>query len=254
MFLNLAILLIICITFEIIVFLLAKKLKRHDILDIAWGLSFIFVTFVCMIIFQSFNILSIIFLFIITIWGVRLSSHIYFRNIGKHDDNRYIELTKNIKNNFELFIKIYLPQLYLMLIICSPILFTVISKTNTLEIINIFGILIWIFGFIFESTADLQLKKFKSDISNKGKIMDSGLWAYSRHPNYFGEVVQWWGIWTISLSTIYSFFTFIGPATITYLILFVSGIPLLEKSKENNELYIKYKSRVNKFIPWFQKR
>jgi len=107
-------------------------------------------------------------------------------------------------------------------------------------------------GFYFESTADSQLKKFIQNPSNKGKIMQSGLWAISRHPNYFGEVTMWWGIFLLNLGN--NWWTIVGPLTISYLILKVSGVPLLEKKYENNLEFQNYKKRVSVFIPWWPKK
>ena len=108
---------------------------------------------------------------------------------------------------------------------------------------------VWILGFVFESVGDAQLARFIKDPANKGKLMQGGLWRYTRHPNYFGEVTMWWGIWLLALSTPYGFFSIIGPITITFLILKVSGIPMLEKKMEENPEFAEYKRRVSVFIP-----
>jgi steroid 5-alpha reductase family enzyme len=123
------------------------------------------------------------------------------------------------------------------------------SVSNAFGIIEIAGFLVWGFGFYFESTGDRQLKEFISNPENKGKIMNKGLWQYSRHPNYFGEVTQWWGIFIIALSIPGSSFTIIGPLTITILILFVSGIPLLEKKYAGRPDFEEYKKRTSVFVP-----
>jgi steroid 5-alpha reductase family enzyme len=112
------------------------------------------------------------------------------------------------------------------------------------------GASIWAFGLVFEAIADFQLKKFIKNPQNKGKIMDRGLWRYSRHPNYFGEIVLWWGIFIITLSTMDLWYLkIIGPLTITVLIIFVSGIPLLEKRYQDNAEYQKYKLRTSSLLP-----
>jgi steroid 5-alpha reductase family enzyme len=108
---------------------------------------------------------------------------------------------------------------------------------------------VWVIGFFFESVGDAQLSRFIKDPANKGKLMQSGLWKYTRHPNYFGEVTQWWGLWIIALSVSYGWLGIIGPLTITTLILKVSGIPLLEKSMEGNPEFQEYKKRTSVFFP-----
>jgi steroid 5-alpha reductase family enzyme len=135
-----------------------------------------------------------------------------------------------------------------MWLICWPIL----GSKNSLEWFNFIGIIVWLIGFYFEATADKQLKEFIKNPKNKGKIMQSGLWAYSRHPNYFGEVTMWWGIWLLNLNP--NWWTILGPLTITFLILKVSGVPLLEKKYQGNSEFEDYKKRVSVFIPWKPKK
>jgi len=118
----------------------------------------------------------------------------------------------------------------LLYLIVLPVLFINNSIFLGFKLLDFIGIFIWLFGFCFEAVADYQLKKFISERSNKGKIMSKGLWYYSHHPNYFGEVTLWWGIFIIALSSPNGFLTIVGPLTISFLILFVSGIPLLEKN------------------------
>ncbi len=119
------------------------------------------------------------------------------------------------------------------------------------------GVITWGLGFYFETVGDYQLAKFVTNPSNKGKIMDQGVWQYSRHPNYFGEVTQWWGLWLIlaaaNLPLEYKLLGLAGPLTITTLIMFVSGVPLLEKKYADNPAYQKYAKRTNKFFPWDQR-
>jgi steroid 5-alpha reductase family enzyme len=132
-----------------------------------------------------------------------------------------------------------------------PVLFINLGTGGPLGFFDLVGFLVWITGFYFESTGDAQLARFVRDPINKGKIMQSGLWKYTRHPNYFGEVTQWWGIFIISLSVPFGIFTIIGPLTITYLILFVSGVPMLEKKYAGRADFEAYKKRTSVFFPWF---
>ena len=117
------------------------------------------------------------------------------------------------------------------------------------------GVLLWTLGWIFETAADYQMLRFKKNPENKGKVMDKGLWYFSRHPNYFGEVCVWWGIFLISINTEWA--TLIGilsPLLITYMLLKVSGITMLEKRYEGNDAYSIYKRTTSPFIPWFKKK
>ena len=209
--------------------------KRNDIADIAWGLGFILVTFFNFIFNPSLKLL--ISLLLVSIWGLRLAIHIYNRNKNKKEDYRYKKFRSNP------YFKVFIIQGFFMWLISLPL----IGSFGNLKWFNLIGILVWLTGFYFESTADKQLKVFLNNPKNKGKIMQSGLWAYSRHPNYFGEVTMWWGIWLLNLSQIW--WTIFGPLTITYLILKVSGVPLLEEKYKDNKDFQDYKKRVSVFFP-----
>lgn len=209
--------------------------KRNDIADIAWGLGFILVTIFNLILNPGLKLL--ISLVLVSIWGARLALHIYHRNKSKKEDYRYR------KWKHDAYLKVFITQGFFMWLICWPIL----GSRPGLHWFNLMGILIWLVGFYFEATADRQLREFISNPTNKGKIMQSGLWAYSRHPNYFGEVTMWWGIWLLNLSS--NWWTIVGPLTITFLILKVSGIPLLEQKYEGNQEFAEYQKRVSVFIP-----
>ena len=123
------------------------------------------------------------------------------------------------------------------------------TSNGDLKAFDYIGVVVWLIGFYFEVVGDLQLSRFLANPSNKGTLMTSGLWRYTRHPNYFGEVTQWWGIYLIAVSVPYGWVGIIGPALITILILKVSGIPLLEKHKAGQPEWEAYKSRTSKFIP-----
>ena len=133
--------------------------------------------------------------------------------------------------------------------VALPILIINKSVDAGVNLLDFIGVLVWIFGFFFESVGDAQLAKFIKDPVNKGKLMQQGLWRYTRHPNYFGEVTQWWGIWLIALSVSHGLLGIIGPITITILILFVSGIPLLEKKYTSRADFEEYKQTTSIFIP-----
>lgn len=212
--------------------------KRNDIADVAWGLGFVLVSVFNLI--SNPILKSKITLLLILFWGTRLAWHIYQRNKDKKEDYRYQNWKKSA------YLKVFLTQGFFMWLICFPILVSI----DNVEWFNLIGILVWVLGFYFEALSDWQLKKFLDNPQNKGKIMQSGLWAYSRHPNYFGEVTMWWGIWLLNLSFVQNWWTIIGPLTITFLILKVSGIPLLEKRYEGNPEFEEYKKKVSPFIPW----
>ena len=223
--------------------------KRNDVADIAWGLGFVLLAWLSFFI-SGFSFKALIVNGLVTVWGLRLAWHIYYRNKNKPEDSRYMEWRKTWKNFYlRSFLQVFLLQGIFLYSISLPIMFINSSIVNVFGILEFIGLLVWGLGFCFESMADRQLKEFISNPANKGKLMDKGLWKYSRHPNYFGEVTQWWGIFIIALSIPNSFFTILGPITITMLILFVTGIPLLEKKYAGRLNWEEYKKKTSIFIP-----
>jgi steroid 5-alpha reductase family enzyme len=224
-------------------------LKRNDVADIAWGGGFVVLAWISLFI-SGVSLRGLVATILVTIWGLRLASHIYVRNRNKPEDYRY-QAWRNEWKYFYLrsYLQIYLLQGLFLYLIALPFLFINNKSLSGITVLDIVGILVWIIGFYFESVGDSQLKQFVSNPDNKGRIMDQGLWKYSRHPNYFGEVTQWWGIFIITLSIPFGYLTVIGPLTITSLILFVSGIPLLEKKREGRTDWEKYKKQTSIFFP-----
>ena len=184
-----------------------------------------------------------------------MASHIYFRNRGKKEDFRYLAWRKAWGKTFfwRSYLQIYLFQGFLLLIVVSPIILVGTFEQQPLGFLDFAGILIWVFGFIFEAVGDYQLSQFVTNPKNNGKILKSGLWKYTRHPNYFGEVVLWWGVFLIAFSSALGWLALASPILITFLILFVSGVPMLEKKYVGNEAYEEYAKKTNKFFPWIPK-
>ena len=152
------------------------------------------------------------------------------------------------------FYKVFMLQGALMLVISLPIIGIMFSRDQTFSNINIIGVLLWLTGWLFETFADYQLLKFKRNPANKGKVMDSGLWRYSRHPNYFGETCVWWGVFLISLGSGYWYLSLLSPILLTYLLLKVSGVTMLEKRYDGNDKYAEYKRRTSSFFPLPRKK
>ena len=230
-------------------FIVSVIKKRNDVADIAWGLGFVLMAWLSFFL-SVFSFKAFLVDGLVTIWGLRLALHIYKRNKNKPEDSRYLEWRKTWKNFYlRSFLQVFLLQGIFLYLISLPVMVINRSAANSFGILEIIGTLIWVFGFYFESKGDRELKEFISNPANKGKLMDKGLWRCSRHPNYFGEVTQWWGIFLIALSVPGSFFTIVGPLTITTLILFVSGVPLLEKKYAGRPDFEEYKKKTSVFIP-----
>lgn len=229
-------------------FVVSVILQRNDIADVAWGLGFLLIAALT---FQNVTARSILINALVTIWSLRLAVHIAVRNRKKSEDYRYAEWRKSWGTLFYLrsYMQVYLLQGAFMLIIAAPIVISNSDNGNSMGVLSGIGCIVWIIGFLFEAVGDYQLSKFIRNPTNKGKVLDTGLWKYSRHPNYFGEVTQWWGLWIISLSASNSVLGIIGPLTITVLILFVSGVPLLERKRAGDPLFETYKRKTSVFFP-----
>ncbi|MEI6806780.1 MAG: DUF1295 domain-containing protein [Myxococcaceae bacterium] len=232
-------------------FLVAFLKNRNDVADIAWGLGFVFLTWLSVFISGTFGYRTFWVQALVSIWGLRLAWHIHGRNKGKPEDYRYQAWRREWGRWFYVrsYFQVYLLQGFFLFLIALPILLINRATDTPLGLLDLTGILVWSVGFFFEAVSDWQLSEFIRQPKNKGKLMQSGLWNYSRHPNYFGEVTLWWGIWLMALSVPGALLSIIGPLTITILILKVSGIPLLEQKKAGNPEFEAYKKRVNKFFP-----
>lgn len=237
-------------------FILAIFLKNNSIVDIFWGLGFALVAIVTYVTASEFNLRMAIATVLVCTWGFRLVLHIYLRNRGKGEDFRYKAWRESWGKYFYIrsYLQIFILQGVLMLIVSSGIiLINTYSGLFRLNIIDLIGIGIWIIGFSFEAIGDYQLTQFvarkKQGEFKKNAIMTTGLWKYSRHPNYFGEATLWWGIFLIALSVSYGYLALISPLLIDFLLLKVSGVPMLEKKYENNKEFQKYKKVTRALIP-----
>jgi steroid 5-alpha reductase family enzyme len=238
-------------------YLISLASKKGDVADIAWGLGFILISEISFFYHFTFNLTQLFTVILVTLWGLRLSIFIGIRNHNKPEDFRYKNWRENWKYyKLQAFLKIFMLQGALLYLISIPILW--VNNQNSMEetchLFLIIGIVVSLSGLIIEAVADQQKYFFKKKDSNTKDFIQSGLWKYSRHPNYFGEVVFWWGIFITVCSYTDGWKTIIGPLTITILILFVSGIPMAEEKHKDNEDYQEYKKKTSAFIPWFRKQ
>lgn len=232
-------------------FILALWLKRNDIADVAWGPGFVLLNWISVITRDAFDFQNIILSILITIWGIRLSVHVLSRNRNKPEDFRYQQWRRDWGNWFYLrsWLQVFMLQGVLLFLIALPVLMFHEYSVQPYSWFYFPGLLLWCIGFYFEAISDYQLAAFKKNPENKGKIICSGLWRYSRHPNYFGEVLLWWGIFIMCMHSIPIWPSIIGPIIITWLILFVSGIPLLEKKYAGRPDFEEYKRKTSIFLP-----
>ena len=236
-------------------FLLALYLRNNSIVDIAWGLGFSVIALLTFM--QSEKYMRQILVTLLTItWGLRLSVYILMRNRGKDEDFRYKKWREQWGENWVLmsYLKVFLLQGLIMILVSFPIIWVNTDNGIWLTKLDLYGAGLCLFGILFEATADAQLFLFKSIESNKGKVMMSGLWRYSRHPNYFGESLAWCGLFLMSYNVSGGLITIISPILITFFLLRVSGIPLLEKRYKDDKEYRKYCQTTSGFVPWLPKK
>lgn len=242
-------------------FLIALVKKDNGVADIAYGGGFVLVSWVTYFV-GLMNLTGLLATILVTIWAARLSFRIYRRNHGKPEDFRYRQWREEWGNWFTVrsFFQVFMLQGVILFIIALPVLMlNTLDVSVGISVIAYIGLLIWLKGFFFEATADYQLDRFIHAPENKGKIMDQGLWHYSRHPNYYGESLMWLGIAVMSFGTLFAQLgmaaldIFISPILITFLLIKVSGIPLLEKRFAGNAEWEAYKAKTSPFIPWFPK-
>ncbi len=233
-------------------------IKNVSIVDLFWGFGFVLTAGFYFLKTAGFEKRKIILLILVTIWGLRLSIYLALRNIGKGEDFRYKQFRKNYGENrywWISFFQTFLLQGVLMWLISAPLLGAqYYGNTNSLNVLDFAGIVFWIIGFSFEAGGDFQLARFKAVPENKGKVLNTGFWKYTRHPNYFGDSSGWWGYGLICLAA-GSYLPVLGSIIMTALIIKVSGVALLEKSlKEQKPEYKEYIQKTSAFLPWFPKK
>lgn len=232
------------------VFALSILKKDNSIIDSFWGLGFILITIFTLLAGGEITLKKGLMLFLVLLWGLRLSVHIFLRNKNKPEDFRYAEWRRTWKHFYvRSFVQIYLLQGVLMVLIATPLILVNASPGSETGFFTLLGALIFILGFLLEGIADFQLMKFRKNPENQGKLIDLGVWRISRHPNYLGEAILWWGIWLFALPEINGLFTMISPLLITFLVRYVSGVPMLEKKMVGYPGWKEYASRTPVFLP-----
>lgn len=238
-------------------FVLAQILKNVSIVDIAWGPGFIVVAAALFVRNPALFPAKVILMALIGVWGLRLATHIFLRNYKKPEDFRYARMRRDWGKSFLLrsFFFVFMFQGLLMILVSAPTIVLFGSPSRPLAVLDIVGAVVFLFGFAFEVVGDAQLAAHIRNPANKGKLMTRGLWSITRHPNYFGEATLWWGIGLVALSSpAVGWAALVGPAVITFLLRFVSGVPLLEKKYAGRPDWEEYKKRTPIFFPRFPKK
>lgn len=239
-------------------FIVAQIIRNNSIVDIGWGSGFV-VSAWCTVLIKGVNSPIVwIVLGLLSFWGLRLSYYILIRNYGKEEDFRYQNMRKRWGTSFptlKAFLNVFLMQGVLMYIVSLPIIAFIDAPKEKINLLTITAMIFWLIGAFFEVVGDAQLKRFKADASHRGKLMTEGLWRFTRHPNYFGEALMWWSLTGVIVSVNPSLiWVLISPLLMNLLLLYVSGVPLLEKKYADRADFQAYAKRTNKFVPWFERK
>ncbi len=240
-----------------LLWVLSVFIKNVSIVDIFWGLGFIVANGVYIYLSKDLYTRHILLFILVSLWGLRLSIYLAYRNIGKGEDFRYQEFRMRYGAKrywWFSFFQVFLLQGLLIMLVSLPLLgVNFNTQSNDLNWLDYLAIFMWLVGFSFESVGDFQLTKFKKNPSNKGNVLNKGLWKYTRHPNYFGDAVIWWS-YAIFCVSAGSYWPVIGSVLMTYLIIKISGVSLLEETlKDKKPEYRNYIKKTNSFFPWFPK-
>jgi steroid 5-alpha reductase family enzyme len=238
-------------------FVVALRVGRHSVIDVIWGLGFVLIAVVSLLTVLAnsagggLSLQRAVLMVLVTAWGVRLAVHIGRRAHGAAEDPRYVALLAKApgnKNRYALR-KIYLTQAVVLWFISLPVQVGM-ATPGKLTWLGWIGAALWAVGFVFESVGDLQLTRFGSDPANKGRVLDTGLWKYTRHPNYFGDACVWWGISLIAFAQWPGILTILSPIFMTFLLAKGTGKPLLESRMATTRTgYADYVRRTSGFLP-----
>lgn len=229
----------------------ALILKKNDLADVLWGPAFP-LSALAAAAFGNIDIRSKILLVMISIWALRLFFHMALRNLShRTEDIRYNNWRKKWGKTavWRSYLQVFVLQAFILYVFLTPVLLSLSSDSEPLGPLAHIGIFVWLVGFGFEAVADEQLRKFKRKSENKGKLMTVGVWSWSRHPNYFGEVTQWWGIWLVVSELPLAWITLLSPMGVTFLILRVSGVSMLENLMKDRPDFENYAKKTSRFFP-----
>jgi steroid 5-alpha reductase family enzyme len=239
----------------LLLWLVSLRLRDVSIVDIFWGLGFAQIAIVTAALAGGDPWRKLLVTGLTVLWGLRLGMYLFWRNAGHGEDYRYQAMRRAHGARFPLvsLVTVFALQGVLMWLVSLPVQLAQVATAPPLGWLDAAGAALWLVGMLFEGVGDLQLARFKADPANAGKVMDRGLWRYTRHPNYFGDACVWWGLWLIAAAT-GAWWTAVSPLLMTLFLLKVSGVAMLERTivKRRPE-YADYIARTSAFVPWFPK-
>jgi len=232
-------------------FLVGRRIGRYNVVDVAWGIGFVAVATVAAALGPGDLFRRILLLVMVAVWGLRLAWHMVVKSAGEGEDPRYHDVLRGDFSAGHVIRKVFVVQAAATWFVSLPLqLSAVLGPTPALlRPVLVAGVVIWLVGLLFESVGDHQLRQFKADPANKGAVMDRGLWAWTRHPNYFGDASVWWGLWLISIAGWISLATVLSPVLMTYFLVYATGARLAEKHMSDRPGFDEYRSRTSFFVP-----
>jgi steroid 5-alpha reductase family enzyme len=248
---NIGVCFAVALVYVTLVFAISLARKRYDTIDTAWGLGFAVIAVVTFALADGNTTVRFVLTALTLVWGVRLSVHLHLRNKPKGEDPRYQRMVKRAKGNprVHMFVRVFLVQGVILWFVSLPVQVGQFGAAG-LGVVGWIGIALWLVGFVFESVGDWQLTAFGADPANKGKVLDSGLWHYTRHPNYFGDACVWWGLFLIACHHPAGIATVLSPIAMTALLAKGTGKPMLEKQMAHTRPgYAEYVARTSGFLP-----
>lgn len=237
-----------------LIWIVSVRLKNASIVDPFWGAGFAVLAVTYYLLAEDgFDGRKTLITVLAAVWGLRLALHLVWRNMGKGEDYRYQQFRQKYGPQrywWISYFQVFMLQGVLMVIISAPLLAAQFyGDPDRFTALDVLGVLLWGVGFFFEAVGDWQLARFKSKPANKGRVLDRGLWAWTRHPNYFGDAAVWWGHYLIAASTGWGALTVFAPALMTFLLVFVSGVAMLERHMREKPKYATYMARTSAFFP-----
>lgn len=232
--------------------LVSLALRDAGIADVAWGLVFVAIGWACYFAGDGSSAM-LLAAALTTAWGLRLAIHIGRRNLGHDEDRRYTKMRGKHPGTFWIWslVGVFGVQGVIALMVSLPLQSLGAATPDSIGLLSFVGVLVFAIGLAFEGIGDAQLTAFKKDPSSKDQVMDRGLWRYTRHPNYFGDVTVWWGLWIVAIGSGAAWWTLIGPVIMTFFILRVSGVTMLESDMSSRRPgYSEYVRRTSAFIPF----
>lgn len=240
-----------------LVWLVSIRLRDVSIIDIFWGLGFVLIAWVTLAMAKRETAGQLLLPVLTTMWGSRLASHLAVRNLGHPEDQRYAAMRRNNPDTFwwRSYLTIFLLQGAIMWVVSTPLQVGIWHSVDDWNAWKVIGLIVWLVGFFFEAVGDWQLARFKRKPENKGKVLQSGLWRFTRHPNYFGDFLVWWGFYLICIATGHGIWTIVSPLAMSVLLIAISGVSLTEKVMlEKRPGYREYVEQTNRFFPGPRKR